>query len=42
MNKTTSQRYEEEWNAMPRWKRVLACVFAAILPFVASIDSINF
>lgn len=42
MNKTSNQRYEDEWQAMPKWKRALACVFAAILPFIASIDSINF
>lgn len=42
MRKTYSQQCEDEWQAMPKWKRALACVFAAILPFIVSIDSINF
>jgi hypothetical protein len=42
MHKTSSQRYQEEWQAMPKWKRALGWLFFISVPFVASIESISF
>lgn len=42
MRKTYSQQCEDEWQAMPKWKRALTIIFACALPFIVSIDSISF
>ena len=42
MQKTYSQQCEDEWQAMPRWKRALVYLFAIAAPIICSIDSISF
>lgn len=34
------QMADEEWEAKPTWQKVTVCVFAALLPFIASIVEI--
>lgn len=35
------QMAEEEWDAKPKWERIVFYAFAALVPFIASIVSIN-
>jgi hypothetical protein len=32
----------EEWLTMPKWKKALGWVFFITVPFIASIESVNF
>ena len=42
MKKTYTQQREEEWQAMPRWKKALVWLFFISVPFIASIENIVF
>lgn len=33
---------DEYWRYMPKWRKALILAFAIALPFIGSIDSINF
>lgn len=31
-----------DWKSLPKWKKALICIFAAIMPVIGSIEHINF